>query len=488
MDTDLDENDGVGNGAGTSLRDAVAVMNARNYAEMPIIGFAQHLDGLRIQLESAFGGEILFSAEQEINASTLANGISIAGSRTGGGGDYRVFQANASGENISLVGLTIEEGFATDWGGGLLVENATSCVLTDCTVRDNHAAQVGGGIAVRSASGLALERTTISGNNCDNLGGGLGVDSSFAQAINSTISGNHAISGGGGIADITLSDIHLNHCTIARNTAGIGGGGIDLDHASVHAGHTILAQNVPRNFFARNPSGNITTLGYNLDDGTNGEFTDGTDSASVTNALIGPLANNGGRTETHALLYSSPAIDAGDPAIPSTGILATDQTGFRARVQDGNYVAPDTIDIGAFELDLSTLPPDMDGDCIPNGAEVAMGFDPQDPADGLADQDGDLIPAGKEWVAGTDDNDPQSKLEMLSVFDLTGNLDEFEVVWSSVNNPNITYDLELTEDGINWIPFEFGIPANGPITIRVVPWISSINNLFFRVKADRSFP
>ena len=355
-------------------------------------------------------------------------------------------------------------------------------------MRDNFAVNLGGGIAVRNTSYLGLERSTLSGNQCDSLGGGLGVDGSLGQAINSTISGNHAISGGGGIADTSLSDIDLQHVTIANNAATTGGGGIDMIATAARTSHVLLVQNSPVNFHERAPAGDITSLGYNLDDGFNGEFTQLSDQQNVASPEIGPLQNNGGRTETHALLYGSPAIDAGDPGIVSTDILFSDQTGFRARVQDGNYTAPDTIDIGAFELALGTLPPDMDGDCIPNGAEVAMGFDPQDPADGLADQDGDLIPAGKEWVAGTDDNDPQSKLEMLSVFDLTGNLDEFEVVWSSVNNPNVTYDLELTEDGINWIPFEFGIPANGPITIRVVPWISSINNLFFRVKADRSFP
>ena len=56
---------------------------------------------------------------------------------------------------------------------------------------------------------------------------------------------------------------------------------------------------------------------------------------------LGPLADNGGPTATHALLADSPAIDAGDN--PSS--LATDQRG-------GTYVrvAGAAPDIGAFEL------------------------------------------------------------------------------------------------------------------------------------------
>ncbi|MGH2676523.1 MAG: choice-of-anchor Q domain-containing protein, partial [Actinomycetota bacterium] len=53
------------------------------------------------------------------------------------------------------------------------------------------------------------------------------------------------------------------------------------------------------------------------------------------NPLLGPLADNGGPTQTHALLAGSPAIDAAGPGSPST-----DQRG-----------APrGTPDIGAYEL------------------------------------------------------------------------------------------------------------------------------------------
>jgi hypothetical protein len=59
----------------------------------------------------------------------------------------------------------------------------------------------------------------------------------------------------------------------------------------------------------------------------------------VIDPRLGPLQNNGGPTQTEALLPGSPAIGAGDPNAVS---LRTDQRGF-PRTTKGK------IDIGAFE-------------------------------------------------------------------------------------------------------------------------------------------
>ena len=76
-------------------------------------------------------------------------------------------------------------------------------------------------------------------------------------------------------------------------------------------------------------------------------------SAEITgqDPKLGPLTNNGGPTETRALLHGSPAIDAGNPATPGSGgnaCEATDQRGV-ARPQDGDAGGVATCDIGAFE-------------------------------------------------------------------------------------------------------------------------------------------
>jgi hypothetical protein len=64
----------------------------------------------------------------------------------------------------------------------------------------------------------------------------------------------------------------------------------------------------------------------------------------VADAMLGPLQDNGGPTETHDLLPGSPAIDAGD----SAGCPAADQRG-EARPFDGDYDGVSDCDIGAVE-------------------------------------------------------------------------------------------------------------------------------------------
>jgi hypothetical protein len=88
--------------------------------------------------------------------------------------------------------------------------------------------------------------------------------------------------------------------------------------------------------FASGTTGNVVSGGHNIvqDDSCNPTATD----VIVGDAQIGPLADNGGPTLTHALSPGSPAIDAGDDAACS----ATDQRGI-TRPQGAH------CDIGSYE-------------------------------------------------------------------------------------------------------------------------------------------
>ena len=72
---------------------------------------------------------------------------------------------------------------------------------------------------------------------------------------------------------------------------------------------------------------------------------------SNTNPLLGPLANNGGPTQTFALLPGSPAIDAGNDAVCMAAVGAPDYGagGFDQRGVTRPHGSH--CDIGAFELD-----------------------------------------------------------------------------------------------------------------------------------------
>jgi hypothetical protein len=85
----------------------------------------------------------------------------------------------------------------------------------------------------------------------------------------------------------------------------------------------------------------LTSRGHNLIGNTQGGCGFVSSDLLNVNPLLGPLQNNGGPTQTMALLPGSPAINAGDP----TDAPAYDQRGPGfPRLVNGH------IDIGAFEV------------------------------------------------------------------------------------------------------------------------------------------
>ena len=183
--------------------------------------------------------------------------------------------------------------------------------------------------------------------------------------MNSTFSANIAGTDGGGIYQLegTLS---LNHVTATLNTAGRAGGGLAVASGTSQLGNSIIAGNTATTSDL-DLSGSFSSLGSNLIgdvggssgivNGLNGDLAG--NSGSVIDPRLGPLASNGGPTQTHALLVTqagetlifSPAIDAGN----SGNSPATDQRGF-PRNDDGDNQNGSAVDIGAFELPLNRRP------------------------------------------------------------------------------------------------------------------------------------
>ena len=122
-------------------------------------------------------------------------------------------------------------------------------------------------------------------------------------------------------------------------TASPNGGGIyDAISGTVRLKNTIVASNTSGLNFAG--AGIYKDLGHNLSsDGSGSSFLTATGDLNNTNPLLGKLMNNGGPTQTMALLGGSPAINAGE----NSGAPATDQRGF-------NRIVGGTVDIGAFEV------------------------------------------------------------------------------------------------------------------------------------------
>ncbi len=267
---------------------------------------------------------------------------------------------------------------ASEAGGGIY--NQDYLQLETSTVRNNLAGDYGGGIAndgqgVYGDATLMLADSTISGNVSHGRGGGIangaaeaGGDyvQTFVVLDNSTISGNTANGSGGGIytGQTGRAQVYLNNGAITANVADADGdsqgdgGGIFNRLGEVHLRNTVLAGNqdlsaavqrpdcwTPRRFLSR---------GYNL---IGDASTCPLDGAANSNLLgvdprLGPLGDNGGATQTHALLADSPAIDGGDPAGclgEFSGYLALDQRGYM-RIVDGNGDGQGVCDMGPYEF------------------------------------------------------------------------------------------------------------------------------------------
>jgi uncharacterized repeat protein (TIGR01451 family)/CSLREA domain-containing protein len=154
---------------------------------------------------------------------------------------------------------------------------------------------------------LHITNSTVSGNASADDGGGVQNDIGTTDVLNSTFSGNFAATGtGGGLDEVSPDTTHLHNATIAFNSALLGGGVSKDGGGDVDALNTLVGLN-----FGGDCDVLLTSLGHNLDSDSscfNGP-TDVTHPATFLDPLLGPLANNGGPTDTHALLDGSPAID-----------------------------------------------------------------------------------------------------------------------------------------------------------------------------------
>lgn len=281
----------------------------------------------------------------------------------------------ASGATLALENVTLRGGAAGVSPGGA-VYNAGTFAATGCTFSGNSSDEPGGAI-YNSGAIPAIRNSTFSGNAAY-VGAGLHNDGSVGALTNSTFALNASGYQGGGISNGQSGTIGaLVSCIVATNSGGDG----PPDFAD--GGTTSTA------------SDNVVGIG----DGSG--LTDGADGnqvgsgATPLDPLLGPLADNGGPTFTHALLAGSPALDTGS----NPAALASDQRGAPFARTSGAGT-----DVGAFEVqveaDLSVTKTDSP-DPVTAGTNLAWTLTVSNagPANAATVALSDTLPAGTTFVS-----------------------------------------------------------------------------------------
>jgi len=275
-----------------------------------------------INFASSLSGQTITLTSGQLPTITDGAGLTIDGGSVNieinGLNSYRVFEVG-SGAKLTLSNLTVAEGAAADrafGGGGGILNNGT----------------------------VTVSNSTLSGNSSNGGGGGIFNQSGTLTVSNSTLSGNSTTGGGFGGAYTALgTSATFKNTIVANSPSGGNCGAIPND-----GGYNLDSD-----------KGSFDTCGFSTNN----------NSLSGVDPMLGALADNGGPTQTHALLEGSPAIDKGNSFGEST-----DQ---RSLVRPSNFVGiPDASggdgsDIGAFELQApDTTPPKVTSTVPGNGGEV----------------------------------------------------------------------------------------------------------------------
>jgi uncharacterized repeat protein (TIGR01451 family) len=354
----------------------------------------------------ALGSDLLIQNDITIDGGD--NDITVSGSNTS-----TVFSID-TGATVVLDSLIIADGNGVGsisvLSGGAIF-NQGILTIQSSTIKNSFAMNGGGGI-YNFLGTLTLDNSLVTANTAGNQGGGLNNEVGTVSVSNSTISGNTSNGNGfgAGIANVGLfgyaADLNLSSSTIVENVSngsfspGILNGELFGGIATAKIGNTIISGNTGGDELQianySNFGGNVTidgSGGYNLISDNSTLDVGGDGNQFNTDPLLEALADNGGKTETHAIQIGSPAFNMGDPGF-------TPPPDFDQRGDGFDRISGGRVDVGAYEFQFGSvtiikdaLPADgTDFDFTSNitGSENFI-LDDADPDDGDAFTDTILI-------------------------------------------------------------------------------------------------
>jgi uncharacterized repeat protein (TIGR01451 family)/CSLREA domain-containing protein len=317
------------------------------------------IDGAgRIEVSGQAVNRVLFvgSGSDLIPAPTvMLAGLSFREGHAPVGGGLSGGGIIASHVNLTLDGVTLSGNRAESRGGAIYFANG-EMTIRNSTITNNRANVEGGGVYVESGSTLTLINSTIARNSAASHGGaGIYLNESSSEITSSTISGNE----GFGIYNRFGSVLVRSSVVTMNDGAGLGDGGLGVETATDKPAVTSLANTIfggnGSTDCARSSAGGtprIVSLGHNLGNigcfeaPAAGDLDIVTETQLFSEVLEAELKDNGGPTQTHALIARGRAVDAG--YCPGE---SADQRGFSRPVDDPVMPnALDGCDIGPYEL------------------------------------------------------------------------------------------------------------------------------------------
>lgn len=256
--------------------------------------------------------------------------------------------------NTAERGGGIAIGYPYNYTPGMTLLNyqdlTANTTISGSAINFNVGTLRGGGIWSDHSGSTNISKTTFYNNSTDFTGGGLYKSRGDMSITNSTFSSNYALRGGGIMQILGANhSMTITHTTFANNVAAEeddggneynqvwGGGAVNISD-TLTVENTLFVDNLPMNCQYRNGMSYTFTENYSTDNTCGGTV--------ETNPMIGPLADNGGGTDTHALLPGSPLIDV----LSGCAGLIKDQR---------NITRPKgaACDPGAYEFDPPSPPP-----------------------------------------------------------------------------------------------------------------------------------
>jgi len=287
------------------------------------------------------GGAISVAGTLNVQSSVLSNN-----SATGPGG--AIYAAPTA--TVSITASQVTGNQAANFSGAMYCSSSILITITNSTFSGNQSGTGGSGAIGFTDTKAVISGCTFSGNTTLGAGGAMVTNSRTGATIgieNSTFSGNTADFAGAFYAQAGTTD--LRNVTITANSARRAGGGFNNPGHIILLRNSIVAGNTVTLPGGADCSGPMNSNGYNLIGDTDGCTGLAATDLTGTPPALGPLAANGGPTQTHVPFASSPVFEAGNPA----GCLGL--SGANLTVDQRGLSRPfgPRCDIGSVELQVA---------------------------------------------------------------------------------------------------------------------------------------